>query len=111
MLLVYTYDSADASNYVRFGTYDNVNYNTITFFWFSCLLSCTYDNVFGSLVFDVSAPEGHDSVLAAGDEGPVRGVGDLEHGLPVRHVLNAGWKVEGDLQHGYIPAVNNMISV
>ena len=55
----------------------------------------------------VSAPEGHDPVLAAGDEGSVRGVGDLEHGLPVRHVLNAGREVEGDLQHGDTAAVNN----
>ena len=62
-------------------------------------------------MLDVSAPEGHDPVLAAGDERPVRGVGDLEHGLPVRHVLDAGRQVEGDLQHGDIPAINNKTSV
>ena len=58
----------------------------------------TYDNVFCSLVFDVSAPERHDPVLAAGDERSVRGVGDLQHRLPVRHVLNPRGKVKGDLQ-------------
>ena len=55
------------------------------------------DDGLGAFNLHLTGPERHESVLTAGEERPVRGVHDLEHGLAVRHVASACGQVEGDL--------------